>query len=207
MVERSLARQIGLHEKTWQRKNWDSDALLFLDRGAIVPASISSPATLYGYQERSFDTHDRVDGNPSRSSENGQTDREATIHHSSYPKAKYQSITAIEERYVTELPVYNLTTESGTYLAEGFLVHNCGTPTVAWPTGGNLDTICEGANGVFIDPRNPDRVEAVCLAIQQAKTLDRRVVRAWTEEHFGCPSKQAEQFEMLIEDVIGGKRW
>ncbi len=83
----------------------------------------------------------------------------------------------------------------------------CGTPTVAWPTGGNLDTVCDGVNGVFIDPRNPDRVEAVCLAIQQAKTLDRRKVRAFTEERFGCPERQAAQFEMLIEDVIGGKRW
>ncbi len=82
-----------------------------------------------------------------------------------------------------------------------------GTPTVAWPLGGNLDTICEGVNGVFIDPRNPDSVEAVCLAIQQAKTLDRRQVRAYTEAHFGCPERQAAQFEALLEDVIGGKKW
>ncbi len=82
-----------------------------------------------------------------------------------------------------------------------------GCPTVAWPTGGNLDTICEGVNGVFIDPRNPDRVEAVCLAIQQAKALDRRQVRQYTEERFGCPERQAAQFEALLEDVMGGKRW
>ena len=83
----------------------------------------------------------------------------------------------------------------------------CGTPTVAWPTGGNLDTVRDGVNGVFIDPRNPDRVEAVCLAIQQSKTLNRRQVRAYTEEHFGHPERQAEQFETLIDKVIRGEWW
>ncbi len=82
-----------------------------------------------------------------------------------------------------------------------------GTPTVAWPTGGNLDTVCNGVNGVFIDPRNPDRVEAVCFAIKEAQSLDRRKVRQYTEERFGCPSRQAEEFERLLEDVVGGKRW
>lgn len=79
----------------------------------------------------------------------------------------------------------------------------CGTPTVAWPTGGNLDTICDGVNGVFIDPRNPDRVEAVCLAIQQAKVLNRRIVREYTLQKFGCPERQAQEYEALLEAVIG----
>lgn len=83
----------------------------------------------------------------------------------------------------------------------------CGTPTVAWPTGGNLDTVSNGVNGVFIDPRNPDRVEAVCLAIKEAKSLNRRRVYEYTLERFGCPERQAAQFETLLEDVIGGKRW
>jgi len=82
-----------------------------------------------------------------------------------------------------------------------------GTPTVAWPTGGNMDTVCDGVNGVFIDPRNPDRVEAVCLAIQQAKALSRRQVREYTEQRFGCPDRQAEEYEAVLERVIGGERW
>lgn len=82
-----------------------------------------------------------------------------------------------------------------------------GTATVAWPSGGNLDTVSNGVNGVFVDPRNPDKVEAVCLAIEQARRLDRRKVRQYTEDCFGNPLVQAQQFEELAENALGGRGW
>jgi FkbM family methyltransferase len=45
-------------------------------------------------------------------------------------RPEYQAIRSLSRRAVRELPVYNLTTFSGTYSAGGFLVHNCGTPVV-----------------------------------------------------------------------------
>lgn len=83
----------------------------------------------------------------------------------------------------------------------------CGTPVVAWPAGGNLDTIKPGVNGVFIDIRNPDIVEAAVLAIQQAKTLDRKTCYEYVVNNFGCPEVQAQQFEHLLERVIEGETW
>ena len=44
--------------------------------------------------------------------------------------AQYQTVKSVERRYVTDLPVYNLSTKSGVYYAAGFLVHNCGIPVV-----------------------------------------------------------------------------
>ena len=43
---------------------------------------------------------------------------------------EYRAIRSLSRRAVRDLPVYNLTTLSGTYTAAGFLVHNCGTPVV-----------------------------------------------------------------------------
>jgi len=43
---------------------------------------------------------------------------------------EYEPILKIGRRSVTNLPVYNFTTESSTYLANGYLVHNCGTPVI-----------------------------------------------------------------------------
>jgi hypothetical protein len=49
---------------------------------------------------------------------------------SSNPLLEYQTILKIERLTVKDLTVYNFGTSSGTYLAEGFLVHNCGCPTI-----------------------------------------------------------------------------
>lgn len=82
-----------------------------------------------------------------------------------------------------------------------------GTPIVAWPAGGNLDTICEGVNGYFVDITQDDKVEAVCEAIEKARTLPRKQVREFTEIHFGKPCLQVKQIEACLEDVIEGISW
>lgn len=82
-----------------------------------------------------------------------------------------------------------------------------GCPVVAWPSGGNLDTVQNGVNGVYVDPRNPDRVEAVQLAIHQARNLPRKQCYEYTVQHFGCPERQAQTFVQLAEQVIAGETW
>lgn len=82
-----------------------------------------------------------------------------------------------------------------------------GTPVVAWPTGGNLDTICEGVNGYFVDTTREDKVGAVVEAMEKARTLKRKCVREFTAEHFGKPCLQIMQIEALLEDVVEGQSW
>lgn len=83
----------------------------------------------------------------------------------------------------------------------------CGTPIVAWPSGGNLDTVKPGVNGVLVDIRNPDKVEAVVLAIRQAKTLCRKTCYEYVVSNFGCPDQQAREFEVLLDQVAKGETW
>lgn len=82
-----------------------------------------------------------------------------------------------------------------------------GCPTVAWPSGGNLDTVRDGANGAFVNLDYPDKVNAVCEAMQRAIRLPRHCVREYTEKTFGQPGKQVEQIEQLCEAVIRGENW
>lgn len=83
----------------------------------------------------------------------------------------------------------------------------CGTPVVAWPSDGNLDTVKPGVNGVFVDIRNPDKVEATVLAIRQAKELNRKTCYEYVVNNFGCPEVQAQQFEGVLEQVVRGETW
>lgn len=82
-----------------------------------------------------------------------------------------------------------------------------GCPVVAWPKGGSLDTVQEGANGSFVNVDYPDKVRAVCEAAQRAIQLRRNCVREWAEMRFGCPQKQVDQTVTLLEQVIKGERW
>lgn len=82
-----------------------------------------------------------------------------------------------------------------------------GTPVVAWPTGGNLDTVKEGVNGSFVDIMKTDVVDAVCEAIERAKVLPRNCVREFAEEHFGRPCLQVKQMEALMEAVLERECW
>lgn len=82
-----------------------------------------------------------------------------------------------------------------------------GCPVVAWPSGGNLDTVAEGANGTFVDVTARDKVGSVSEAMHRAIGLPRNCVREWTEARFGCPQKQVTELEALMESVIEGKRW
>lgn len=51
-------------------------------------------------------------------------------HICTHTRPQYEAINAISTEEVQDLPVYNLTTLSGTYLAHGYLVHNCGVPVI-----------------------------------------------------------------------------
>jgi glycosyltransferase involved in cell wall biosynthesis len=77
----------------------------------------------------------------------------------------------------------------------------CGTPIVAWASGGNLDTVRDGVNGVFVKDGN------VLAAIEQARLLKRQTVREYTAAMFGCPERQVEQVEQALRECIAGWNW
>lgn len=77
----------------------------------------------------------------------------------------------------------------------------CGTPVVAWPSGGQLDIIRDGVNGVFIKEGN------TLEAIHRARTLSRKTVREYTAEMFGRPEVQTREIEQALRECIAGWDW
>lgn len=55
------------------------------------------------------------------------------------PKTEYKTISSVSFRTVSNLPVYNFKTKSGLYTANGYLVHNCGIPTIVADWGGSTE--------------------------------------------------------------------
>lgn len=99
-------------------------------RRSGIPAPVRGAAALPGHQASS-------DGMPHRVLQGTARTEQARSPESSVPgdggyrsQPEYQAIQSISRRIVRSLPVYNLTTASSTYTAAGYLVHNCGVPTV-----------------------------------------------------------------------------
>lgn len=67
---------------------------------------------------------------------------------------EYQAIEEIVLSEVTNLPIYDFTTASNTYLAEGYLVHNSGVPVLGYAHGGILEMVEHGINGYLARPKD-----------------------------------------------------
>lgn len=80
-----------------------------------------------------------------------------------------------------------------------------GTPVVAYATGGSVDLVRYGRNGVFIQPSG-NRVQAVCNAIERAWYMDRQLVHDTTLA-LNNPAKQVAAYEDALLDVICGRMW
>lgn len=82
-----------------------------------------------------------------------------------------------------------------------------GTPTVAFPSGGNLDYIKTGVNGVLIDTTCEDMVDAVVEGMRAAMSLDRKTVREYTTEHWGNVTDMLIEVETALSDCASGNWW
>ncbi len=92
---------------------------------------------------------------------------------------------------------YGLTTvEAGLY----------GVPVVAWPSGGALDLIRYGYNGVFVPVTGADKVQNVCDAIERAWFLRRDLCRAQAEAICN-PKRQIDAYESAASACMRGQRW
>lgn len=82
----------------------------------------------------------------------------------------------------------------------------CGTPVVAWPAGGNLDTVENGVNGVFAPIYGRDKAGAVADAIETAWDMDRHTCRRYVEAKFSV-ERQLSAYEQLLVRAARGEVW
>lgn len=82
----------------------------------------------------------------------------------------------------------------------------CGCPVVAFASGGNVDTVANGVNGVFIPAYGRDKVGAVCDAIESAWYLDRRACREHVAGTFSL-ARQLDAYEHLLGKCAVGDWW
>jgi glycosyltransferase involved in cell wall biosynthesis len=99
--------------------------------GAGTHAALSSTSAAAGHQRRLDGGGHRVVRDPLVAITSGPLDDTAARNRLADPRAEYDSVTAVSERDVRDLPVYNFTTRNGVYeVGAGYLVHNCGTPAI-----------------------------------------------------------------------------
>jgi glycosyltransferase involved in cell wall biosynthesis len=122
-------------------------------------------------------------------------------------------------QYLGELPpsgVYDLYRGAACLLQLGYMeampmtnieagLHGC--PVVAWPTGGNLDYVNPGVNGVLIDTTRADIGYAIADAVHEAMELPRKRVRDYTAETFGNIEAWLDCMEQLLLEAAGGAKW
>lgn len=82
----------------------------------------------------------------------------------------------------------------------------CGTPVVAWATGGNTDTVQHGVNGVFVPSYGGDKAGAVADAIDAAWDMSRYRCRNFVTEHFSVEC-QIDAYEHLLVKAVMGEWW
>lgn len=81
----------------------------------------------------------------------------------------------------------------------------CGTPVVAWPSGGAVDIVEYAVNGVFV-PAGGDRVQAVADAIDRARDVDRVLCRTRAMQ-FTNRAEQMKRIEGVLGRAYRGEWW
>lgn len=81
-----------------------------------------------------------------------------------------------------------------------------GTPVVGWPTGGTLDLVRYGINGVHVILAGQDKVQNVCDAIERAWYVRRDNCRIFAESLCNM-DRQIDLYEMALGDAARGARW
>jgi glycosyltransferase involved in cell wall biosynthesis len=135
-----------------QRTTRKGKELLSIREGIDATCPIQGFDSLLGNKERTHETCCRVGGIKAERVQGGGIHGQAGRNNYDDSSSQYQAIKEITSEFVTELPVYNLTTLSGTYLAEGYVVHNCGKPVLGYAHGGIADLVQHGVNGYLARP-------------------------------------------------------
>lgn len=120
---------IYIGEET-EKSLWDKHLLHVPYRGNKLYQPVQSSSAIFSDQERFNEYGNRMVGN-SVESRQGRPSESTSISNCGDDQGyQYETIIEISEREVIDLPVYNLTTLSGTYNVLGCVVHNCGCPVI-----------------------------------------------------------------------------
>jgi glycosyltransferase involved in cell wall biosynthesis len=119
-----------LHRAATTESVGRSHALPLSHRGLGIPPAVRGADPTLGYQAGADGVPRRVQSLEAVSEPRGSIDRPPVGTSPTRARPEYQAIRAISRRAVEDFPVYNLTTASGTYMAGGYLVHNCGVPVI-----------------------------------------------------------------------------
>lgn len=112
---------------------------------------------------------------------------------------EFEAITHLGGREVEGLPVFNLGTETGTYEAAGFIVHNCGMPVISFGNGAMRETIKDGETGFVVD----DEAQFVELIKRDAVSLLKpRRIREWAAQF--SVENSIKQYMLAIEEALAG---
>lgn len=128
LVGRHIIRPVylcGASEAPYQ-----SNSLYVPYRGSSTSPTIQGAGTLFGDKEIPYADDDRVLRTSTSPIAQRSLDGETNGDCPDDTFGEYEPILKIERRAVVDLPVYNFTTLSGTYLANGYVVHNCGCPVI-----------------------------------------------------------------------------
>jgi len=161
VVRETAGRAWGQHLATQDR----GGALYLLHQRHDLQQLLPEPLALSRYQAR---TNGNIVAVDRESQSKFDISRLLRLRHGTYSentRVESQTITKATREFVTDLPVYNFGTSDGIYFANGFVVHNCGTPVIvtdhpnfrevlaeeasyipakqAWPTAWTFEWLCD----------------------------------------------------------------
>ncbi len=169
------------------------------NRGVFISALLSRVTSLPRYQAPPHGDTDTNVGNTYQAEQKGNSDRE--IQDTFDGIERLECIKEIYLSDVTNCPVYNFTTTSGTYLAGGFLVHNCGAPVIIPNHGGFPEIVTQGIDGFLCDTE-----QGFVNAIEKIDFLDPVTLRDMLARKYH-PKTVAQGYVNLFERIIKGERW
>jgi len=133
------------------------------------PTFVRGSGSILGSEAQADGASYRILSGAVRSASHGRLHRTSVGYLQKDTGAQYIPIQEISCREVTNFPVYNLTTDSEQYWAEGFLVHNCGVPVVVPRGVGLLDDLPDAPGVYRYETSNFDKM---CKAIEKALVGD-----------------------------------
>lgn len=180
-------------------KNAKNTLLLRLCKIDDESSSIRKTIALSHTKEASNGDDYRVDKDTVESMQRRPTNSKSEIFIENDSVYEFERIRSISRRKVEDLSVYNLGTSLGAYEANGFIVHNCGTPIISTDWGIFPETVLHGVTGY--------RCRTLEQFIWAAKNIDKinpANCRAWAIKNFSI-KRVALMYEEFFQQVLNLK--
>jgi glycosyltransferase involved in cell wall biosynthesis len=167
------------------------------DRGIFIPPTIQGNTSVFSDKETASGNNNRNDRDTNKPKQDGLTNE--SLSGIIARTTRFERIKEIYNSEVTNCPVYNFTTQSGTYIANGFIVHNCGAPVIIPNTGGMPEIVTHGVDGYLCNSLH-GYVEAI-------RDIDKLTPMRDTAMQKYSPQIVAEGYITLFDKIIKGERW